>query len=668
MLRRILMTILGAGGLGLLTLPTVAVRAEPPLDETSGIEVQTRGPVHEAFAQPTDDRPQAGPVVPREPPAALDELPPDQKPDGANVRWMPGYWQWDDERRDYLWVSGFWRDVPPGRQWVPGGYRQTEAGWQWVPGFWAEASQGEMTYVPPPPEPPDVGPSTPAPDDTSTYVPGCWVYVETRYHWRPGFWLAHRRGWVYQPAHYVWTPSGCLFVDGYWDYPLEDRGLCFAPVYVPREVCDRPGFVYRPYYCVSADFLPGALFVRSGGYRHYYFGDYYGGRYARSYTPFVDARIGRSAPDPLFAYYRASRGAGWEREVRGLYAGRSSGDVAPPPRTLRQQETLIRGIETNRTNVTNVRNVTVVQPLPRAATTQRTLTTVSSAERTQARQEAVQVRQFAQQRTEHERRLASGGAPVRSNDPPRTVKVELPKQTEVKSVRPAPTPPPRPTVNVQPQVRTTDPRPEARHQDPPPVKHQDPPKTTIQPPQQVPKKVEPPPVVPKHQDPPQQPKVTMPPPQAPKVTTPVAPQHQDPPPQPKVTAPPQPRHQDPPPQQPKVTMPPPQPKVAAPVVPRHQDPPPQPKVTMPAPQAPKVAVAPPPRQSAPPPQPKVTMPAPQPRVVAQAPPQPRVMTPQQPKVTAPPPKVSAPPQRQSAPPPPAKRSAPPAPTRTPPKK
>lgn len=33
-------------------------------------------------------------------------LPPDQKPEGDDVAWIPGYWAWDDERNDFLWVSG----------------------------------------------------------------------------------------------------------------------------------------------------------------------------------------------------------------------------------------------------------------------------------------------------------------------------------------------------------------------------------------------------------------------------------------------------------------------------------------------------------------------------------------------------------------------------------
>ena len=73
-------------------------------------------------------------------------------------------------------------------------------------------------------------PSTPAPDENSTYVPGCWVHRETRFFWRPGYWVAVNPDWCWTPDRYVWTPSGCLFVKGFWDHPLHERGLLFAPV------------------------------------------------------------------------------------------------------------------------------------------------------------------------------------------------------------------------------------------------------------------------------------------------------------------------------------------------------------------------------------------------------------------------------------------------------
>src|SRR5262245_61030248 len=72
----------------------------PPADkdyaEEPGVQVQTRGPVHEAFAQPTEVKPQPGPIVPKKPPGPITEEPPEQKPEGDNVIWIPGYWSWDD--------------------------------------------------------------------------------------------------------------------------------------------------------------------------------------------------------------------------------------------------------------------------------------------------------------------------------------------------------------------------------------------------------------------------------------------------------------------------------------------------------------------------------------------------------------------------------------------
>src|SRR5690242_7360889 len=70
--------------------------AAPPIpgDPAQGTQILTRGPVHEAFAETVTFDPEPGIVVARPPPAAIEELPPDQKPEGANVAWIPGYWAW----------------------------------------------------------------------------------------------------------------------------------------------------------------------------------------------------------------------------------------------------------------------------------------------------------------------------------------------------------------------------------------------------------------------------------------------------------------------------------------------------------------------------------------------------------------------------------------------
>ncbi|MCE9526794.1 MAG: hypothetical protein K8R36_12155, partial [Planctomycetales bacterium] len=58
--------------------------------ENDGVEVLARGPLHEAFASATTLTPQAGLTVKTAPPADIEEVPPDQKPEGSNIAWIPG--------------------------------------------------------------------------------------------------------------------------------------------------------------------------------------------------------------------------------------------------------------------------------------------------------------------------------------------------------------------------------------------------------------------------------------------------------------------------------------------------------------------------------------------------------------------------------------------------
>src|SRR5262249_52882676 len=117
-----LATILCWSAVGLAQQPPPA---NPPPDDApavpKGVEVLARGPVHEAFATLAAE-PVAAKPVPKKPPKALDEMPPDEKPEG-DVIWMPGYWHYDDERQDFMWVSGVWRTPPPGKRWVAGYWR-----------------------------------------------------------------------------------------------------------------------------------------------------------------------------------------------------------------------------------------------------------------------------------------------------------------------------------------------------------------------------------------------------------------------------------------------------------------------------------------------------------------------------------------------------------------
>ncbi|HJS06928.1 MAG TPA: hypothetical protein VJ809_04685, partial [Pirellulales bacterium] len=126
-----------------------AVVAEPA---NESVEVLARGPVHEAFAEPVNLQSFDPLVIEVAPPEPIEELPPDQKPEGENVEWIPGYWAWDDDRQNFLWVSGVWRDIPPGQRWVPGYWSVVEGGWCWTAGFWISDAAAVIEYLPDPPE------------------------------------------------------------------------------------------------------------------------------------------------------------------------------------------------------------------------------------------------------------------------------------------------------------------------------------------------------------------------------------------------------------------------------------------------------------------------------------------------------------------------------------
>ena len=312
----------------------VPPQAQNPESVQQGMEVLARGPIHEAFARPIDPRPGPGPVVSKQPPDPIDELPAEQKPTGENVEWIPGYWAWEEDRKDFIWVGGVWRAPPPGEQWVPGHWAQVTGGWQWVPGFWTDVQANEVQYLPQPPEPIEAAPSSLQPSADSVYVPGNWLYVDNRYAWRAGYWVTYRPGWVWIPAHYIWSPNGYIFIEGHWDYDLEERGLLFAPIFFERPLWQAASWVFRPQYVISADYLMGCLFV-GPGLRHYYFGDYFAAADVRlGFKAWIDFRYGRYGYDSLFSYYRWAHRSDprWETNLRTLYTGRIHGTIARPPR------------------------------------------------------------------------------------------------------------------------------------------------------------------------------------------------------------------------------------------------------------------------------------------------------------------------------------------------
>ena len=313
----------------------------PPQPSQEQPEVLTRGPVHEAFAQPVAVQTQPGLIVATQPPPNIIETPPADRPAGGSCIWAPGYWSWDAERNNYIWVSGCWRLSPPRMTWVPGYWTHVPTGCLWVPGFWSPVATEELTYLPAPPAVPDIQPSGSPPSADDFWVPGCWYWYQGRYVLRAGYWLRQQPGWVWTPSFCTWTPRGYIFVDGHWDYALEHRGVLFAPVCFPGHVSAGVRLAFSPSITVDVGVLSASLFA-CPRYEHYYFGDYYDDAYVQIgiYPWFDCVRIG-TWYDPLFVYARWDHGRSdprWEEHEHHEFALRHDDRDRRPPRTYREQE------------------------------------------------------------------------------------------------------------------------------------------------------------------------------------------------------------------------------------------------------------------------------------------------------------------------------------------
>lgn len=383
-----------------------------PRDQTAttqeGVEIQARGQIHEAFAQPSQARQRPSPIARKQPPEPVNELPPDQKPEGDNVQWIPGYWAWEEDRSDFLWVSGTWRDVPPERRWVPGYWTQAEGGWRWVSGYWNGHQVTAIDIYPEPPEP--IEEAIPAaPNDNSTFVPGIWVNRTNQWWWRPGFFITYRPGWCWVNAGYWWTPGGYVFIDGYWDYDLDRRGICFAPAIFAGDFYRRQGWYYRPSFVIAADFLYGSLFVNIG-WHHYFFGDYYDPSYVRlGYQPWLTFATTYRF-DPLFSYYhwRHRDNPRWQQEIQNIYTARREGSMPRPPRTLAEVQRT--GAGRGEVGKTGVASVTPIVPLKQFKPTEMKLQPISEAQMRELQTSATRSRTLSQERSRLETRTTRSSA------------------------------------------------------------------------------------------------------------------------------------------------------------------------------------------------------------------------------------------------------------------
>ena len=336
-----IISFLAATSLGSHQLSAQDISTTPPATPAQEQpEVLSRGPVHEAFAEPVTLQTQAGLIVPQQPPANIQEVPPAEKPQGSQYVWIPGYWSWDADRSGYIWVSACWRAAPPNMSWVPGYWMQVSGGWEWVAGYWAAANTREIVYLPAPPTVEDLEPVTLQPSPDMIWVPPCMYWSEGRYIRRAGYWLTAQPNWVWVPSHYIMTPRGYIFAEGHWDYALERRGVLFAPVYFPPAVYGRVGFTFSPSIVIDVGLLQVSLFAYPR-YCHYYFGDYYDSVYLNiGIFPWFECRRYHTWYDPIYEHDRWRHHAEprWEEHERNEYRRRCDDRNLRPAHTFREQE------------------------------------------------------------------------------------------------------------------------------------------------------------------------------------------------------------------------------------------------------------------------------------------------------------------------------------------
>ena len=393
---------LTAFGVGSGARTIIAAEKTAPVPEED-VQVLASGPIHGAFAEAVAFDPEPGIVAPKAPPPLIEEIPPEQKPEG-DVQWIPGYWAWDDERKEYVWVSGIWRVPPPDRQWIPGYWTPVKEGYQWISGYWTSLNTKETEYLPEPPESVEVGPSSNAPSPDYIWMPGCWLWHYGRYAWRPGYWALVHPDWIWVPAHYIWTPRGYIFVSGYWDYTIIHRGVLFAPVFFAPKVHLGLAFSFSPGFVINLNVFDDALFLRSR-YWHYYYGNFYAPRYyRRGFYPWFSLHARRIAYDPIYAHQRWKHRneLGWESSLEKKFRERREHEELQPHYSFNYQtKTKKRG------SAMGSKRPNFVMPLDHAGKTKASVyrfKRLSEKERMKFLQQKKEVRTYQKERQNRETR------------------------------------------------------------------------------------------------------------------------------------------------------------------------------------------------------------------------------------------------------------------------
>ncbi|MBC7818196.1 MAG: YXWGXW repeat-containing protein [Planctomycetaceae bacterium] len=312
------------------------------------IETLLHGPVHEAFMNPFSTNTLVGELVTTTPPAPLVENVPQLAQHSDALQFIKGYWSLNPETHKFVWVTGTLRNGPPGHTWMASVWEKVDGGFRRTPGAWVpNGFDITKATVPVPPVAKQIGPIGNAPSANHVWLPGHWNHNNGQFVWKPGFWGQGNSNWVWTAPRYIQTVHGAVLISGFWDRPITERGLLFAPLHVHNIDSLQSATTITPNVVVNTSRMMLHLFAGSDRL-HYLFGDFHAAEFTSlGILPwFENTGLGQ---DPLLVFHgRQVAGVDLTARLRSWHRYFQNNPAACPPRTLADFKAFIERNANNR--------------------------------------------------------------------------------------------------------------------------------------------------------------------------------------------------------------------------------------------------------------------------------------------------------------------------------
>lgn len=210
----------------------LAQQTELVPNESSAVRYLVPGPVHEALLSVARAS-QLAEIIRHPPPT---EVPAIERPPqiGSGSVWIDGYWNWDAGLQHYTWIPGFWRRAPDNLRWQPGSWVPAPDGAVRHPGYWYDLNRKPQFIRSRPPIDQGREVTQGMVGAGNVWIRGSWtVGDDHKYQWQPGYVARAEAGYQWQPTTVVPAAGGFALVEGYWDFPLAQRGTAFAAMLSP---------------------------------------------------------------------------------------------------------------------------------------------------------------------------------------------------------------------------------------------------------------------------------------------------------------------------------------------------------------------------------------------------------------------------------------------------